>query len=549
MKVERQNLEKEIEDLLRESLGNPHQFQLKEIFEKYDGNSKLTWNEFNDIKDRIDEGIDYETLKKQKAEFLGENDGIKVRLLGEDVYSFKRLAYLLFYNPKKAKELLDEPEFIGNALSQSGDLDFTSEITNALKDESKFKTEKYLKVLYKLNPELPFRFILDWFRPVTDEELIYNPDPDLFEKIKKTYKNFNLGYKIYRSGYVHIWLQNAYDKPPVNYAIKQDQQTDYQKFLHFLYKNKEDMPFFLNEKTSFASFKDMVDYLESGMENYEEVKAELYQGDLMIWLENQKDYFNELKKWKKSYFKEEDFNKTDYDQDYAIEKLLQDVYGMEKPQIECNPHDIDLGDIPKDQIQIFSLEITLKNRGFLSGEIIDGDLPGKSINVVEQVLSDFNHDLEEVEKENENLQEESEEEGKTFKLRKFKNKDSAHFIKLKLNPSHFDFGHPYHKTLLIDTSEGKYKVPLNFNVNFPRQYFTIELLKWAGSFALLLFIARLIIIGAYSSPLVLNSSLEKGFIAFCLAFTLLLVGLISIIYLRMVFNSFDDYLKDKALQE
>ncbi|MCE7041622.1 hypothetical protein [Dyadobacter sp. CY312] len=156
---------------------------------------------------------------------------IEVEWLGEKANSLSKLGDISFNNKDDAKYFLRNGNYLPGlvtALTKSASK--ADEFARIIEEE--FDSEKrYLRILYKLNPRLPFRF----------EDELYTEVPALLQKACETPKGYEALKEIYSKGILHIWIRES--DPGI--ALNLSNQYDLNSFLRFLYKTDASLPFFI----------------------------------------------------------------------------------------------------------------------------------------------------------------------------------------------------------------------------------------------------------------------------------------------------------------
>ncbi|MBE9462235.1 hypothetical protein ACFP1I_13430 [Dyadobacter subterraneus] len=170
---------------------------------------------------------------------------IEVEWLGEKASSLSKLGDISFNNKDDAKYFLRNGNYLPGlitALTKSASK--ADEFARIIEDE--FDSEKrYLRILYKLNPRLPFRF----------EDELYTEVSVLLQSACETPRGYQALLESYRKGILQIWIQEA---DPVA-ALNLSAQYDLNSFLRFIYKTDSTLPFFV-ENHRFLTPDALADY-------------------------------------------------------------------------------------------------------------------------------------------------------------------------------------------------------------------------------------------------------------------------------------------------
>jgi hypothetical protein len=135
-----------------------------------------------------------------------------------------------FHNRQKAMNRIANANYIPVVVTQLTNADKGYEFEEIINREPDMD-KRYLKIIYHLNPYLPFRI----------EDLQFTNISQVFDQSSRDHELFQEIASLYQKGHIHIWLKES---DPVNALLLTD-GYDYNNFLIFLYRVKPGHPFYL----------------------------------------------------------------------------------------------------------------------------------------------------------------------------------------------------------------------------------------------------------------------------------------------------------------
>ena len=193
---------------------------------------------------------------------------IEVEWLGKKASSLSKLGTISFDNKDDAKYFLRNGNYLPGlvtALTKSASK--ADEFARIIEEE--FDSEKrYLKILYKLNPNLPFRL----------EDELFTEVSVLLQKACETSQGYQALLESYRKGILQIWIQEA--DPLV--ASNLSAQYDLNSFLRFLYKTDVTLPFFI-ENHRFLTPDSLAEYARKDFSIWPAVAESMAAKNIHEW--------------------------------------------------------------------------------------------------------------------------------------------------------------------------------------------------------------------------------------------------------------------------
>lgn len=193
---------------------------------------------------------------------------IEVEWLGQKASSLNKLGDISFNNKDEAKYFLRNGNYLPGlvtALTKSASK--ADEFARIIEEE--FDSEnRYLRVLYKLNPRLPFRFQGETFTDVYA----------LLTRACETPQGYEALIEIYNKGVIQIWIQES---DPL-LATNLSNQNDFNSFLRFLYKTDASLPFFI-KNVRFVTPESLVDYAKTNFSIWPDVAESMATRNIHEW--------------------------------------------------------------------------------------------------------------------------------------------------------------------------------------------------------------------------------------------------------------------------
>ena len=277
---------------------------------------------------------------------------IEVEWLGEKASSLSKLGDISFNNKDDAKYFLRNGNYLPGLVTA-----LTKSATRADKFariiEEEFDSEKrYLRILYKLNPRLPFRF----------EDELYSDVSILLQKACDTPQGYHALLESYRKGILQIWIQEA--DPVV--ALNLSTQYDLNSFLRFLYKTDSTLPFYI-ENHRFSTPDALADYAKKDFSIWLSVAESMAAKNIQEWFtgigkEDWNDQITDSYAFLShaGYYSEREIRLAMVQALFHIINLLSD-----KPRLKIDQEKVQLLSVNGGAVLNHQISISLKNEGYV----------------------------------------------------------------------------------------------------------------------------------------------------------------------------------------
>lgn len=281
---------------------------------------------------------------------------IEVEWLGEKVNTLGKLGDISFNNKDDAKYFLRNGNYLPGlvtALTKSASR--ADEFARIIEEE--FDSEKrYLRILYKLNPNLPFRF----------EDELYTDVSVLLQKACETPKGYEALLETYRKGILQIWVQECDPFIAKNLST----QYDLNSFLRFLYKTDPTLPFFI-ENQRFATPEALADYAKKDFSIWPAVAESMAAKHIQEWFgglgkEDWNDQIADSYSFilHTGYYSEPEIRLGMVQALFHIINLLSD-----KPRLQIDQDKVQLLSINGGVTVNHRITINLKNEGYVKAKV------------------------------------------------------------------------------------------------------------------------------------------------------------------------------------
>lgn len=275
----------------------------------------------------------------------------EVEWLGEKAHSLIELADISYKKPVDAKYYLRNANYLVPSITTlTKSASRADEFSKIIENEPDID-KRYLKVLYLLNPALPFRL----------NDLDFANINSLFNKTATDYNLFVAASESYNNRHIHIWLNQT---DPVN-AEKLTSGWDFNNFLQFLYKINNHHPFYLN-LIKFDNPDQLMKQAETDASLWMKIADAAENQQLTTWFAGigQNDLIDKYNKYKSNingynYYTEED-------KKLAVVNYLINVVNpqLPDPKIESDQKEIKLLSIEGNKLVHHTISLELVTTGF-----------------------------------------------------------------------------------------------------------------------------------------------------------------------------------------
>lgn len=376
-----------------------------------------------------------EQMIEEAERIKKERELLKIQILpGKYAKNNEEIGTILFEDPIEAKEIIKE-DLLKQSIAQK-DIVLAREI-GALSKDSKNIDGAYLKIIYKLNSLLPYRF--------NHNQLAKNIE-ELCRFIFVNEQSLKNGKEDLKKGYIEVWLKetdkSAYDK---FIRIRDTAENSELAFLEFLYTFNPKLPYRFAGNILVNSPLELCEQINKSKENWNAGSKELFNSSIPVWLKTVgKSVITD--KWDKI--------KLDYkgNEGVGLEEfchLLNEK--LDYPKLNVNTSSVNFPKIQSGSVVTTELLFTNETRGYLEGKL------------------SFSKVLERVTLSSDKIIFNSAEGFNTSNI--ILSIDSANFLK----------GVNYDTVIQLETSTGqKIDITVNFKVVFPKNNFILEIAKSAA---------------------------------------------------------------------
>jgi hypothetical protein len=277
---------------------------------------------------------------------------IEVEWLGQKANSLTKLGDISFQNKEDAKYFLRNGNYLPGlvtALSKSATK--ADEFARIIDDE--FDSEKkYLRVIYRLNPQLPFRF----------KGKLYTRITALLQEACDTPELYNALLDSYKRGELQIWIQESDPLIAANLGT----QYNLISFLRFLYKTDPGLPFYINQNRYHTPEK-LTEHARSDFSIWPDIAQSIADQSLNEWFTGiGKSDWNDQIENSHSYISNTGYYSEDEVKMGVVQALLHIIEPLSaKPRLEIDQQKIQLLSIDGGVIINHGINIKLVNQGYL----------------------------------------------------------------------------------------------------------------------------------------------------------------------------------------
>ena len=291
-----------------------------------------------------------------------------VEWLGEPAHSLEEMGEISLRKPEDAKYFLRNTNYlVPNVTLLTKSATKADEFSRIIENEPNLD-KRYLKVLYRLNKELPFHLNNEDFTTIND----------LLARTAADYMLFVAASEQYSKGHIHIWL----DETDPIHANKLTSEYDYNSFLKFLYSINSQHPFYL-DSLRFDSPEQLVQQAQGDASLWGKIAEVTNNGEIQIWLNSigRADWvnaYNEYLQTINGYAIYSDAEKRLA----AVQSLIQLIdRSAPYPTIVSDQQKVTLLTIEGSKTVQHSIHLRLVNTGFTKADIFfDNKIEGISLN-------------------------------------------------------------------------------------------------------------------------------------------------------------------------
>jgi len=281
---------------------------------------------------------------------------IEVEWLGKQANSLAKLGEISFQNKDDAKYFLRNGNYLPGlvtALSKSASK--ADQFARIIEDE--FDSEKrYLRVIYRLNPRLPFRF----------QGKLYIHILELLQDACSTAEFYNALLESYRKGELQIWILES--DPAI--ASNLDTSYNHNNFLKFLYKTDPTLPFFINNNR-YLNPEELADHAKKDFTIWPDIAQSITDKTISEWFTGigKDDWNNQIEN--SHYFISQSGYYTEPEIKLGLVQalfyIIDPISG--RPKLEIDQEKIQLLTINGGVILNHNINLRLKNQGYIKAKV------------------------------------------------------------------------------------------------------------------------------------------------------------------------------------
>ncbi|TKK71527.1 hypothetical protein FC093_00430 [Ilyomonas limi] len=419
-----------------------------------------------------------------------------VEWLGEMAHSLEEMGDISLRKPEDARYFLRNTNYLVPSITMlTKSPSKADEFSKIIENEPNLD-KRYLKVLYRLNRELPFRLNSQDFATINT----------LFDKTATGYALFVAASEQYSKGHIHIWL-NETD------AINADKLTggfDYNSFLKFLYKINNTHPFYIGS-LRFDSPEQLVQQAQTDASLWSKIAEAIMGGQIQAWLIG-----SGREEWVYAYNKQSAIINgytiyTDAEKQLAAVQALIQIIDKNAPGpiLVSDQQKVTLLSVEGSRTVHYTVHLRLVSAGFTKADIyIDNPIDGISLN------------------------------NRYFTFWS-QNGETDCLLTVTIAALQLIKNKTYTTNIHVDTAFQNLVIPLQVKVVFPLKAYLIQVLKYALFGALFFVLIRYITGILANQPSWFNAGVAAGsysylpqhYVAYFAGLVLLAGGLIGAIFL------------------
>ncbi len=376
-----------------------------------------------------------------------EREKTVVIWLDEEARSLADIGEISYRKPTAAKEKLRNTNFLVPLVVTLTKNTSKGETFSQIIETEPDTDKRYYKVLYTLNPKLPFLLERDEIQDVDY----------LLTKTNEHYALFSLAFKYFRDGYIPAWLTitDAIHAPnlPSAYNIN--------TFLAFIYQINPAHAFYL-DTLRFTSPEMMVKHAEENAGSWQPIAEAVYNQQLLTWFSatGRQDWTTQIT-GKLSEIRNSAFY-TEEEKSLALVQFIINLTDKEStaPSLLCQPNNVSLLQLEGSKEVHQSLLIQLKTPGFAKADIfLDQHITGISVS-------------------------------RTAHTFWSQNKATEFAVTIDINALQLTKSKLYSLNIKIDTEYQNLAIPVKVEVVFPKKAFVFQLIKYGLCGALVFALVR-----------------------------------------------------------
>lgn len=370
---------------------------------------------------------------------------IKVEWLNEKASTPEQLGEITFQKKEEALKYLKNTNYLPPLITLlTANIFKTEQFQEIIEEEARKEREKngdperlYFRILYLLNPKLPFRF---------DGKSYFNVS-ELFIDACKSSRSYTRLFTLFSKGYLHIWLREK--QPELRSTLPVD--TSYHSFLKYLYTINKDFPFYL-DTTGYATPEALIQEARKNRHIRNSIFDQMEKGYLSIWFdclgraEITAAYRERLAIIKSSGL----YTHSDELHFAAVQALILTINKQAAPpKLVANVTEIIKLNIGGDGPVNLPLKISLSGEGFVKSRIsLSPTVSGITLN---QTALKFDSLADSTENE----------------------------VAVQFNALHLTKGRVHSFNVVVETGYQSFKIPVQLKIVFPQKAYVLKLVMYS----------------------------------------------------------------------
>ncbi len=366
--------------------------------------------------------------------------------LNTTVSTLEQVGEVTFANKDIAYTRLANANYLPTVVARLTNDEHGIEIENIIHSE-KDADKRFLKVVYRLNPSLPFRL----------GNLRFKTIRDILAVTAGSYSMYADLYFSFQKGHLQIWLTET----DTASAAKLSSETAYTDFLRFVFSIAPAHPFYLKENR-FETPQQLAAMAVSNLSLWSLIAGGMYHNELPAWFSGigHADWIQQYNEQYNAFVDSPYHNGRDKEMAAVQTLLLVIDESLEAPRVMPEPAAVKMPAVEGSGKVQYPVQVSLENAGFVKVQLsLSATIPGISLSESELTLHSQNQISS----------------GQFFVYA-----DGMALVKNKL----------YSLNIIAETAYGQVVIPVEIKVVFPQKSYTKLLLKYAVIGAVLLGVIR-----------------------------------------------------------
>ena len=393
--------------------------------------------------------LDNEWMSEAGYASKSARSSIKHSVLGRPVSSLQQLGKVLYDQPAQAKQqYIHSTAYLPGLVSTLEGSDAKGRVYENLINEEKDIDIRLLKIIYKLNPALPFKIGEQDFVDITD----------LFAQTKNSKILFLSAIDRFKNGHLQLWLQ-ATDQQK---AALLPAENNYVGFLRFLLKIEPSHPVVISNE-QFDSPSALINKAKNDPSYWPKITEAVANGILPAWFEgigksNWNTEYNAAIEpiVNADYYTEEDKKSASV---FTLMKIIDPT--IKDPELVTETKSVSLLSVDASKGLTQSIGLKLPNNGFVRTRIYI-DEPVDGITLPQNTLS-------------------------------FSSQNNQALINVVVDPIRLVKDKTYTVNVVVESIYQTITIPFTIMVTFPRAAYVKYLLKYGGFGLLFFFVIRVML--------------------------------------------------------